>query len=89
MKWEARVYVRLKKGVLDPQGVTVGHALEALGYDNVQDVRVGKFILLSVSNSSEDEVRKQVEEMCERLLTNPVIEEYSYDLVSLGDGGEM
>lgn len=81
--WEARIYVTLKKGVLDPQGAAVGRALEALGYGNVSDVRIGKFIVLKMEDSSEEGAKAQVEEMCRRLLANTVIEDYSYEIVEI------
>ena len=81
--WEAKIYVTLKKGVLDPQGDTVGRSLAALGYDNVSGVRIGKFIVFKIEASSEDNAKAQVEEMCQRLLANTVIEDYSCELVEL------
>ena len=66
----------LKSGIADPQGQTIERALPALGYDGVSEVRVGKIIELSVDAADEEEARKRVGEMCERLLANPVIESY-------------
>lgn len=67
------VTVMLKKGVLDPQGKAIGHALESLGFDGVGEVRQGKVITMEVPDDiSSDDVR----EMCEKLLVNPVIEDY-------------
>jgi phosphoribosylformylglycinamidine synthase len=70
------VNVTLKPGIADPQGQTIERALPALGYDGVSDVRVGKVIELHVDATDEGEAKKRVEEMCERLLANPVIEAY-------------
>jgi phosphoribosylformylglycinamidine synthase subunit PurS len=70
------VLVRLKPGLLDPQGKAVEGALPALGWTNVSDVRVGKHVELVVEAESEDAARAQVEEMSTRLLSNPVIEEF-------------
>jgi phosphoribosylformylglycinamidine synthase len=70
------VNVTLKPGIADPQGQTIERALPALGYDGVTDVRVGKVIELHVDAPDESEAKKRVEEMCERLLANPVIEAY-------------
>ncbi len=67
-------------GILDPQGATIDRALPALGYTNVTQVRVGKSIRLTVDAESEDEARAQVDEMCHRLLANPVIEAFSITL---------
>lgn len=75
-KFEAVVNVLLKPGISDPQGQTIERALPALGYEGVEGVRVGKHIELSVEASSEEEARAQIQEMCERLLANPVIESY-------------
>lgn len=83
MRYEAHVEVTSLPGVLDPQGVTVERALPALGYANVSDVRIGKSIRLVVDAKSEDAARAQVEEMCDRLLANPVIEAYSIQLREL------
>ena len=70
------VLVRLKPGLLDPQGKAVEGALPALGWTNVSDVRVGKHVELVVEAGGEDEARAQVEDMATRLLSNPVIEEF-------------
>lgn len=83
MKFEARVEVSHLPGVLDPQGATVERALPALGYENVSEIRIGKSIRLVVDASDEAAARAQVEEMCERLLANPVIEAYEIALAAL------
>ena len=70
------VLVRLKPGLLDPQGKAVEGALPALGWTNVSDVRVGKHVELVIEADDEDAARAQVEEMSVRLLSNPVIEEF-------------
>jgi len=70
---KTRVYVTLKNGVLDPQGKAIHHALEGLGFAGVNDVRAGKLIELDLEAGVTDE---QVEEMCRKLLANPVIENY-------------
>jgi phosphoribosylformylglycinamidine synthase len=77
----ARVYVTLKRGVLDPQGSAVGRALRSLGYDEVADVRLGKFIEVALKEGAPvaDE-RKRIDEMCQRLLANTVIEDYRIEL---------
>ncbi|WP_300362014.1 phosphoribosylformylglycinamidine synthase subunit PurS [Hydrogenimonas sp.] len=78
---KAIVNVYLKEGVLDPQGKAVHHALGSLGFDNVSDVRVGKQIVLQLDASSMREAEKEVEKMCETLLANTVIEDYSIEIV--------
>lgn len=80
MKFEAHVEVTHLPGVLDPQGATVERALPALGYDNVSEIRIGKSIHLVVDAPDEGAARAQVEEMCARLLANPVIEAYEISL---------
>ena len=73
-----RVYVSLKPGVLDPQGRAVHHALDGLGFAGVEDVRIGRFIELDVANATSDAA---IEEMCEKLLANTVIENYRIEKV--------
>ncbi len=77
---KARVYVMLKSGVLDPQGEAVRHALGALGFDGVQGVRQGKVIELDLAATDRAAAEAEVKEMCEKLLTNTVIESYQIEL---------
>ena len=77
---KATVLVRPKAGILDPQGEAVGSALGHLGFD-VQDARVGKVIDLEVEAADEATARAEVEQMCERLLANPLIESYEVEIV--------
>ena len=74
---KARVHVMLKNGVLDPQGEAVRHALGAMGFDGVQGVRQGKVIELDLAEGA---TQADVEQMCEKLLANTVIESYSVEL---------
>lgn len=83
MNYKASIYVTLKSSVLDPQGAAVTKALHALEYPQVQDVRVGKFIEVSLSAVDEADARGIVARMCDQLLTNPVIETYIYELTEL------
>lgn len=77
----AKIYVTLKAGVLDPQGKAVRHSLETLGFKEVEDVRVGKFIELKLADSlSKTDAEARVKEMCEKLLANTVIESYRIEL---------
>jgi phosphoribosylformylglycinamidine synthase PurS subunit len=78
---KARVYVMLKNGVLDPQGAAVQHALGALGFDGVSGVRQGKVIELDLAGTDAEAAKAQVTEMCEKLLANTVIENYSIEIV--------
>jgi len=80
MGWLARVYVTPKEGVLDPQGKAVQHSLHALGYPEVGDVRIGKYMQLRLVDVSRDSAEARVREMCERLLANRVIEDYRFDV---------
>jgi phosphoribosylformylglycinamidine synthase len=79
-EYEARIEVGHRPGILDPQGGVIERALPALGYANVSQVRVGKSIRLRVDAADEGAAQAQVEEMCARLLANPVIEDFSIDL---------
>ncbi|WP_366922862.1 phosphoribosylformylglycinamidine synthase subunit PurS [Metallumcola ferriviriculae] len=78
--YRARIRVTLKKGVLDPQGNTVEKSLHAMEYTNVTDVRIGKYMELTVAADNRESAEQQVKEMCQRLLANPVIEEFTFDL---------
>jgi phosphoribosylformylglycinamidine synthase subunit PurS len=75
---KAQVFVTLKNGVLDPQGKAIHHALEGLGFAGVNDVRAGKMIELDLADTTTDE---QIEDMCRKLLTNTVIENYRIERV--------
>jgi phosphoribosylformylglycinamidine synthase PurS subunit len=81
--YEARIEVGHRPGILDPQGGVIERALPALGYGNVSHVRVGKSIRLAVEASDEASARAQVEEMCRKLLANPVIEDFAIELVEV------
>jgi phosphoribosylformylglycinamidine synthase len=83
VRYEARVEITHLPGVLDPQGATVERALPALGYTNVSEVRIGKAIRLVVDAADADAAAAQVDEMCHRLLANPVIEAYSVEVRAL------
>jgi phosphoribosylformylglycinamidine synthase len=74
------VFVQLKEGMLDPQGKTLEHALESLGYTGVDGVRVGKWITFDVEGGEREAIQRQVGEMCERLLANTVIERYTFTM---------
>ena len=78
---KARVTITLKQGLLDAQGNTVKSALDSLGFKQVQDVRVGKYIEMQLKASSVQGAKREVEKMCRKLLANPVIEQYHIELV--------
>ncbi|WP_024790559.1 MULTISPECIES: phosphoribosylformylglycinamidine synthase subunit PurS [unclassified Lebetimonas] len=74
------INVHLKKGVLDPQGKAVKHALETLGFNNVEDVRVGKQILLNINTDNKEKAIEEAKKMADELLANPVIENYEIEV---------
>lgn len=79
---KAKITVTLKNGVLDPQGKAIERALKGLGFDNASDVRQGKIIELKLNATDEAAARAEAEEMCKKLLANPVMENYSIEIVS-------
>jgi phosphoribosylformylglycinamidine synthase PurS subunit len=74
---KARIHVRLKEGVLDPQGAAIGRALAQLGFEGVGEVRQGKLIELDLAETDRASAERQLQAMCEQLLANPVIETYA------------
>ncbi len=68
-----KVFVTLKQGILDPQGLAIKHAMESINYEGIEDVRMGKYIELKFSENISEE---RLNQMCEQLLSNPVIEDY-------------
>lgn len=76
----AKVYITLKKGVLDPQGKATQKALAHLGFPDVDDVRQGKFIELKLKEKDEKKAKEALEKMCQGLLANTVIEDYRFEL---------
>jgi len=76
----ATVNVFLKEGVLDPQGKAAHHALDSLGFDDVKDVRIGKQIILQLDTDDKVKAEAEVREMCETLLANTVIEDYTIEI---------
>lgn len=78
---KAIVNIYLKEGVLDPQGKAIHHALDAMNFQGVEDVRMGKQIVLKLSSTNETEARAEVEKMAEEILANTVIEDYTIEIV--------
>ena len=76
----ARVIVTPKPVVNDPQGLTVKQGLGSLGFSDVTDVRIGKYIEITLENTTEHEARERVEDMCRQLLANHVIEDYRFEI---------
>lgn len=79
-KYNSRIYVTLRPSVLDPAGTAVESGLQQLGYDGVEKVRIGKYIELTLQASNQDDAKQKLDKMCDQLLANPVIENYSFEL---------
>jgi phosphoribosylformylglycinamidine synthase len=79
--YEAKVKIGLKKGVSDPEGANTLKALHLLGFDTVIEARTNRTIDLLIDGKNKEEVKKKVEEMCQRLLTNPVIHTYEIKII--------
>ena len=77
---KAKIHVTLKKGVLDPQGKAIGHALRALGFDEFGEVRQGKYIEIDLKDMTESTARHYAEAMCDKLLANTVVENYDVEI---------
>ncbi|WP_166243960.1 phosphoribosylformylglycinamidine synthase subunit PurS [Paenibacillus turpanensis] len=78
--WKATVYVTIKQNVLDPQGSAVRGSLHAMGFDEVESVRIGKYMELKLDAGSREAAEERVKTMCEKLLANTVVEDYRYEL---------
>lgn len=82
-KYQAKIFVTLRPSVLDPAGVAVQSGLHQLGYDDVEQVRIGKYIELTFISPDESSARQKLDRMCDQMLANPVIENYRFDLVEV------
>ena len=82
-KFLAKVYIRLKPSVNDPQGLTIRGGLRQLGFESVSDVRAGKYMEIRLDAQDRADADAQVAAMCDRLLANPVIEDYSFEVVAV------
>jgi len=78
--FQARIYVTLRPSVLDPAGTAVRSGLQHMGYDNVEQVRIGKYIELQLTAPDEAMAKTQLDKICDQLLANPVIENYRFEL---------
>jgi phosphoribosylformylglycinamidine synthase len=76
----ARIVVRLRPGVLDPQGTTIRKALESLGFPEVRELRVGRVLELTLDATDRARAQARLDEMCRKLLVNPVVEDYTLEL---------
>lgn len=83
MHYRATIYVTLRPSVLDPAGVAVRSGLQHLGYTNVTNVRIGKYMELEIDAQDETTAREQVDRLCDQMLANPVIEVYHFQLAIL------
>ena len=77
---KAKIIVMPKKTVLDPQGKTVKHALESMQFKGIKDVRIGKFMEIEIEGGDKAALKKQIDEACNKLLSNPVIEDYTFEI---------
>lgn len=75
-----KIFVSLKEGVLDPQGKAIERSLHTLGYQEVRDVRIGKYLEIQIDASSREAAEEKARQMCEKLLANPVIENYRFEI---------
>ena len=82
-KYKAHIYVTLRPSVLDPAGTAVQSGLRHMGYETVEQVRIGKCIELILGAPNENTAREQLERMCDQMLANPVIENYRFDLIEV------
>ncbi len=80
---QVKIFITLKNGVVDPQGITIKGALESLGHQGIVNIRLGKYIQMELNSRSREEAEKDIEEMCGKLLANPVIENYRYEISEL------
>lgn len=85
--YQARIYITLRPSVLDPAGTAVQSGLKHMGYDNVEQVRIGKYVELVLQAPDESAARDQLDRICDQLLANPVIENYRFELATLAVSG--
>ena len=83
LTYQCRIYVTLRSSVLDPAGVAVESGLKQMGYEGVEGVRIGKYIELTLSASDENDAKEKLDQMCDQLLANTVIENYSFELTDV------
>jgi phosphoribosylformylglycinamidine synthase len=82
-KYRAKIFVTLRPSVLDPAGVAVQSGLKQLGYNNVEQVRIGKYIEVTLISPDENSARKNLDQICDQMLANPVIENYRFELIEV------
>ena len=82
MKFKAEIFISLKPTVSDPQGMTIAGGLEQLGFESIEEVRAGKFVEMSLAAETLDSAKDMVADMCDKLLANPIIENYRFEIKS-------
>ena len=82
--YKAKVTISLRKSILDPQGKAVEHSLKSLGFDSIVDTRMGKSIELKINAKNEEEARSITDDACKKLLANPVMEDYEFEIFKNG-----
>jgi phosphoribosylformylglycinamidine synthase subunit PurS len=80
---KVNVYVTLKKEILDAQGLVIKKAINQIGYDNIEEVRFGKYMQLEISEEGKDsdQIKEEIEYLCDKLLSNPIIEDFKYEII--------
>ena len=80
---KVNVYVTLKKEILDTQGLVIKKAIPQIGFNNIENVRFGKFIQLEIEqgSKSKEDIKKEIEYLCNKLLSNPIIEDFKYEIL--------
>jgi phosphoribosylformylglycinamidine synthase subunit PurS len=83
---KVNVFVTLKKEILDAQGLVIKKAISQIGYDNIEDVRFGKFIQIEINEQGKDrkQIKEEIEYLCDKLLSNPIIEDFKYEIMEKG-----
>lgn len=81
----AKIKITLRSSILDPQGKTVEHSLKSLGYDKIEGTRVGKYIEMKINTDSKEEAESIADKACEKLLSNPVMEDYEFEISKDGE----
>jgi len=77
----SKINISIRKTILDPQGKVVEHSLKSLGFTSIEDTRIGKYIELKINAESKEEAERISKEACDKLLANPVMEDYSFDVI--------
>ena len=80
---KARIHITLKETVADPQGIAIKHALESLHFKEVEKARMGKIVTLTLNTKSRKKASEDIEEMCKKILANPVTEDYRFELENI------